>query len=216
MRVTTPQQKYIGEVFGLNDPDLHRVRERMIAADKEFMSISGSEARVLQFLIRGFQIEKIVEFGTLYGYSSLAMAKALPVNGQIITLEKDTKHHELAAESFKNSPVAKKIVSLCGDATELMHSIEKRGPFDMVFIDANKTGYVDYLNWAEKNVRQGGLIIGDNTFLFGAMWDETERKNLGDAQVAVMREFNIRLSDSKKYNSMLIPTAEGMTVAQKL
>lgn len=216
MRVTLPQQKYVEEVFGLRDPELQRTRDRMVATKTEYMSVSSSEARILQFLIRLNGVRKIVEFGTLYGYSALAMAKALPTDGKVITLEKSPEHHAAAVATFANSTVGNKIEALCGDAQDLMPKLEPQGPFDMVFIDANKAGYVDYLNWAEKNVRRGGLIVGDNTFLFGAMWNETERKNVGEAQVQVMHEFNNRLADSAKYNSALIPTVEGLTVAQKL
>jgi predicted O-methyltransferase YrrM len=161
-------------------------------------------------------VRKVVEFGTLYGYSALAMAKALPADGAVITLEKDAKHHEFAKETFAASPDGKKVVALCGDALDLMREIESRGPFDMVFIDANKTGYVHYLNWAEQNVRRGGLIVGDNTFLWGALWGDQSRENVGENQVQVMKEFNERLADPEKYNSVLIPTLEGLTVAQKL
>jgi caffeoyl-CoA O-methyltransferase len=205
MRVTSPQQKYLNEVFGLPDADLAQVRVRMTAAEREAISISSAEARILQFLIRGFGIKKIVEFGTLFGYSALAMSKVLPADGQIITLEKDEATHKFAAETFANIA---NIRSLCGDALELMTTI--RGPVDMVFIDANKSGYIDYLNWAEKNVRSGGLIVGDNTFLWGGVW------GVEHPAASVMIEFNRRLADPAKYNSILIPTAEGMTVAQKL
>lgn len=213
MRVETPQQKYLDEVFGLPEPELLRIRERMSEVQKDAMSISGSEARILQFLIRTCKVKKIVEFGTLFGYSALAMAKALPEDGVIITLEKDLQHHQWAAETFKSAPAGAKIVSLCGEATELMRSVETRGPFDMVFIDANKAGYVEYLNWAEKNVRSGGLIVGDNTFLWGGLWGPSDSS---EKQVQVMREFNSRLADTSKYNSVLIPTVEGLTVAQVL
>lgn len=216
MRVVTPQEKYLNQVFGLNDTELLRTRERMSEAQLEAMSISGSEARILQFLIRGFGVKKIVEFGTLFGYSALAMANALPDDGLLITLEKEQKHHAWAAETFKSSTAGEKITSLCGEANDLARSIEDRGPFDMVFIDANKSGYLDYLDWAEKNVRRGGLIVGDNTFLWGALWSDSARENVGEKQANVMKEFNSRLADPKKYNSTLIPTVEGLTVAQKL
>lgn len=217
MRVTTEQQKYLNKVFGLeNDEELHAIRERMKAADKEFMSISGFEARLLQFLIRFTGVRKVVEFGTLFGYSALAMAKVMPADGVVITLEKDPAVHAEAARSFSASSVGSKIVSLCGDAVELMKTIESRGPFDFVFIDANKSGYCQYLDWAEANVRKGGVIAGDNSFLWGALWDEPQRESIGENQVRVMAEFNRRLADPARYNSTLIPTVEGLTVAQKL
>lgn len=216
MRIKEHKEKYNNEVFGLTDPDLKRVRERMMPTGREQISISGAEARILQFLIRGFGVKKIVEFGTFYGYSALAMAKALPADGLLITLEKSPESHAAAAETFKSAPEGKKVVSLCGEANELMMNIVDRGPFDMVFIDANKAGYLDYLTWAEKNIRSGGLIVGDNTYAWGALWGEPQRENIPEADVRAIREFNLRLSDHSRYNSIMVPTEEGMTVAQKL
>jgi predicted O-methyltransferase YrrM len=167
MRVEDPREKYLDQLFGLPDADLARVRERMLGTGWEAMSISGAEARILQFLIRGFGVRKVVEFGTFVGYSALAMAKALPSDGLIVTLEKDPKHHAWAAKTFKASPEGRKVVSLCGDAHDLMAEIEARGPYDLAFVDADKSGYADYLGWCEKNVRRGGLIVGDNTVFVG-------------------------------------------------
>lgn len=216
MRETTPEEKYIGEEFGINDPDLVKVHEELVKHDLDFMAVSAYEARILQFLIRGFGVKKIVEVGTLFGFSTVAMAKALPADGQIITLEKSPENHAQAQKLFQQSSVSGKITALCGDGDVLLKEIENRGPFDMVFIDANKAGYVNYLKWAEKNVRSGGLIVGDNTFLFGALWGQTRDRNINEKQIDVMHEFNRCLADPKRYNSILIPTTEGMTVAQKL
>ncbi|MGE3684009.1 MAG: O-methyltransferase [Bdellovibrionales bacterium] len=216
MRVESPQEKYVGEVFGLDDPELSRAREELRRAQLEFMAISPHEARILQFLIRGFQIRRIVEIGTLFGYSAIAMAKALPADGELITLEKNPTNHAVAQNMLTGTSVQSRITALCGDAVELLGTIENRGPFDMVFIDANKGGYVDYLNWAERHVRPGGLIVGDNTFLFGALWGASRDPDMGPSQIRVMREFNERLADPGRYNSILIPTGEGMTVAQRL
>ena len=215
MRVEEPREKYLDQLFGPPDADLARVRERMLGTGWEAMSISGAEARMLQFLIRGFGVRKVVEFGTFVGYSALAMAKALPSDGLVVTLEKDPKHHAWAAETFKASPEGRKVVSLCGDAHDLMIEIEARGPYDLAFVDADKSGYTNYLDWCEKNVRCGGLIVGDNTFLWGALWSEPEHE-IPNVAVQAMGEFNRRLSDPTRYNSILIPTREGMTVAQKL
>jgi predicted O-methyltransferase YrrM len=215
MRVEEPREKYLDQLFGLPDADLALVRARMLRTGWEAMSISGAEARILQFLIRGFGVRKVVEFGTFLGYSALAMAKALPSDGLVVTVEKDPKHHAWAAETFKASPDGRKVVSLSGDAHDLMAEIKGRGPYDLAFVDADKSGYLDYLNWCEKNVRRGGLIVGDNTFLWGALWDQSQYE-VPDVEIQAMREFNRRLSDPTRYNSILIPSREGMTVAQKL
>ena len=216
MRLQTPEQNYLQEVFPLNDPDLLKIKERLMAQDLDFMSVSGPEARVLQFFIRALNLSKIVEVGTLFGYSAVAMASVLPENGKLISLEKSTDNFKIAQELVSESRVAHKIELICGDAIESLKAIEGRGPFDLVFIDANKGAYLDYLNWAEKNVRPGGLIIGDNTFLFGAVCGESRDPAVGPKQIRVMKEFNERLADRSKYNSIMIPSFEGMTVAQKL
>lgn len=216
MDTETPQQKYLNEVFGLEDAELLEIRAELRKQGVDYMSISGAEARILQFLIRATGAKRIVEVGTLFGYSALAMAKVLPEDGQVWTLEKSPENFTQAQKFFQRFPEGRKIRALNGDAVETLHDIEIEGPFDMVFIDADKAGYGKYLDWAEKNVRKGGYIVGDNTFLFGAFWGESRDRNLGEKQIAVMKDFNRRLADPSKYNSTLIPTTEGLTVAQKL
>ncbi len=216
MRIESPEQKYLNEAFGLDDAELSEIRAELLRHDVEFMSVSGAEARILQFLVRVTGAKKIVEVGTLFGYSTLAFAKALPADGVIWTLEKNATNFAVAQRHFAKFPAGKKVRALNGDALELLQNLEKDGPFDLVFIDADKAGYVKYLDWAEKNVRRGGFIVGDNTFLFGALWGDARDRQIGEKQIAVMKEFNQRLADPHKYNSTLIPTVEGMTVAQKL
>jgi predicted O-methyltransferase YrrM len=216
MRIQTSQQKYLNETFPLVDPELEEIRHELHRHNVEFMSISGHEARILQFLIRGFGVRKVVEVGTLFGYSALAMAKSLPEDGQLWTLEKNQVNFELADKMLKASKSGAKVRALCGDAIESLAGLENDGPFDLVFIDADKAAYTRYLDWAERNVRKGGLIVGDNTFLFGALWGESRDHEVSERAIQVMKEFNSRLADTSRYNSVLIPTFEGMTVAQKL
>lgn len=216
MRIESEQQKYLNEVFGLPDPELAEIREALFAHEVEYMAVSGAEARILQFLIRVTEAKRVVEVGTLFGFSTLAMAKALPEDGMLWTLEKSKENFAMASKHFAKFAAGKKIKALNGEGTELLASIEKEGPFDMVFIDADKAGYVRYLDWAEMNVRKGGYIVGDNTFLFGALWGPARDRNINEKQIATMKEFNSRLANPTRYNSTLIPTVEGLTVAQKL
>lgn len=216
MDIETPQQKYLNEVFGLEDSELNEIRHELHRHKVDFMSVSGAEARMLQFLLRATGVKKVVEVGTLFGYSALAMAKVLPDDGQIWTLEKSAESFTIAQKFFQKFAAGHKVRALNGDALETLHDIEIEGPFDLVFIDADKISYGKYLDWAEKNVRKGGYIIGDNTFLFGAFWGESRDRSVGPEKIQVMKEFNQRLADPKKYNSTLFPTLEGMTVAQRL
>lgn len=211
------EQKYLNEVFGLPDSELAEIRAELVKHDVEFMSISGAEARILQFLVRLTHAKRVVELGTLFGYSTLALAKAMPPDGVIWTIEKSDANYAVAQKNFAKYPAGKKVRALHGDALDLLQGLEKDGPFDLVFIDANKAGYCKYLDWAEHNVRPGGFIVGDNTYLFGALWgEEPKGRQINEKQIEVMREFNRRLADPSKYNSTLIPTEEGLTVAQKL
>jgi predicted O-methyltransferase YrrM len=214
MRPVSPELNYVAEKFSLEDPELAAVRKQLMEQELEYMSLTPADGRVLQFLIQGFGIRRVVEIGALYGYSSLCMAKALPSGGEIISLEKDPGRCAVAIANARASAVAEKINIRCGDALELLEYIN--GPVDMVFIDADKAGYIKYLDWAEKNVCRGGLIVGDNTFLFGALWgDMRGGHGIEPWMIPIMDKFNCRLANSALYNSILVPTAEGMTIAQK-
>lgn len=214
MRADGEKQRYLNETFGLNDQDLNEIRQELLRHNVEFMSISGAEARILQFLVKLIQARKVLEIGTLFGYSTLAIAKALSDEGRIWTLEKSSENFAIASQHFQKYKAGSKVTALHGDASALLPTLESQGPFDLIFIDADKAGYATYLDWAEKNLRQGGLIVGDNTLLFGALWGPAEGRRITEKQINSMREFNSRLSDQTRYNSVLIPTAEGLTVAQ--
>jgi predicted O-methyltransferase YrrM len=114
-RPISPELNYGAENFGLQDPELAAVRKQMMEQELEYMSLAPAEGRVLQFLIRGFGIHRIVEIGTLFGYSSLCMAKASPSGGEIISLEKDPGHCAVAVANAHASAAAEKIDVRCGD-----------------------------------------------------------------------------------------------------
>lgn len=197
---------YIRRLFGAETDERRALRE---AGD---IAIEPEDSRFLQLLIRLGNIRSIVEIGTLHGYSALCMAEALPEGGVLHTIEKDEKRAEVAAQNLKNP----KIRMHRGDALNVLPQLEKEAPFDMVFIDADKLHYCDYLDWAEKNVRKGGLIAGDNTFLSDAVWSDAPIPRVRETARQAMRDFNRRLADPEKYAGILLPTAAGMTVAVKL
>lgn len=181
------------------------------------ISISFSEASVLRFLVHLSQCKKFVEIGTLTGFSALALLQGLSQDGELWTFEKNPEHAKLAKEILDSfiSQSDQKIQVIVGDAETQLPSIEGSGPFDGIFIDGNKAAYGRYLNWAEKNIKQGGLIIADNVFLEGRVWGEKGEK-FSDKQINVMKEFNLRLSDPNKYLFSLLPTSEGLIAARKL
>lgn len=180
------------------------------------ISISPAEASLVQVLVRLHGCRKFVEIGTLTGLSAQYIFAALPSGGQLWTLEKDLRHAEKSAEVFKNlSQDQKKIHLVVGDAREELLRLESEGPFDGVFIDGNKAAYGDYLAWAEKNVRSGGLILADNVFLSGAVWGQSTTQKFSEKQIKVMQDFNQRLANPEVFESVIVPTFEGLFVAVK-
>ncbi len=180
------------------------------------MHIGAEEGKLLQLLVGLHGAKKLVEIGTLAGYSTLWIAAALPEDGHIYTIDKEPEHISMAAHFFDQSPLKEKITQLAGDAHDVLPQLAAEGPFDLVFIDADKLSYNDYLDWAETNVRKGGMIIADNTLLFGSMGLEAPPPHVAPATWHAMQLFNERLADPQRYFSTLIPTQEGLTVAVKL
>jgi len=179
------------------------------------ISLSPSEGQLLAFMIQQHQCHKFVEIGTLTGLSAQYILEGMNDQGVLWTLEKTEAHAVKAREALAQHPFGKNAKLVVGDARMTLESIASEGPFDGVFIDGNKAAYGDYLAWAEKNIRTGGLIIADNVFLSGAVWGETTQQKFSEKQIAVLQAFNKRLADSELYQSVVVPTQEGMSFAIK-
>ncbi|KYG60523.1 methyltransferase [Bdellovibrio bacteriovorus] len=180
------------------------------------ISISPAEAQLVKTLVRLHGTKKFVEIGTLTGLSAQYIFEALPDGGELWTLEKDPKHCEKSADVFSKLDQSKKKIHLVmGDARAELEKISTSGPFDGVFIDGNKAAYFDYLMWAEKNLRSGGLILGDNIFLSGSVWGDATTQKFSEKQIKIMQDFNKRLADPTLYESAIVPSYEGLFVAIK-
>ena len=208
----TAKTLYMDQIFGREDMFLQSVRESAERDQLSRMQISPHEGRILRFLARAVEAKKIVEIGTLYGYSTLCLAKALPGQGLVWTCDVSAERHQKAQELLGSSPDFGKIRWRTGEALKTLPSLESEGPFDMVFIDADKGAYGEYLAWAERNIRPGGLAAADNTFLFGAVYGEAER-DIQTENLPIMKKFNETLSQSPRWEGAIIPTAEGLTAA---
>lgn len=190
-----------------------------LAAEKlglAHISIAPYEAKILQTLVAIHQCRSFVEIGTLTGLSAQYILAGMGQGGQLWSLEKDLKHAHIAREIL--IPVAQtlkcQIEVIHGDARETLKGLSRPQGFDGIFIDGNKAAYLDYFDWADRNLRPGGLIIADNVFLRGSVWGE-ESPNFGTKQVDVMKSFNLKIMSHDKYISSIFPTAEGLLVAIK-
>lgn len=215
-RRKTQSSEYIENLFTPEEDILLKQVHSYFSDKRKFIQLSPLEGKLLYMLIKMNNIENIIEIGTLVGYSTLWMAKAIPECGHIYTIEKNAKNAGVAREHFAKFNKGN-ITLLEGNATVELDILQKKHnkSFDMIFIDADKSKYCDYLDWSEINVRKGGIIVADNTLLFNTVFLEKPVKDVSSISWKVMREFNNRLSDVKKYNSIIIPTVEGLTVAMK-
>lgn len=213
-------EDYTNSLYHENSyPLITKARSASVELGKAGISMSDQEARTMAVFIKANRAKKFVEIGTLTGATALWISQAMGENSILWTFEKDANHTKIAEGIFKefmNINPTQKIQCVLGDAQEELSSIEALGPFDGIFIDGNKAAYGHYLDWAEKNIKMQGLIVSDNVFLGGAIFQKNEGQKFSDKQIAVMKTFNQRLADPTKYYSVILPTQEGLSLAIKL
>lgn len=216
LRTENELEKYLSRVFCIEGRSevFERIEAALKSDGKWGIQVSHSDARILQFLLKLTRAKRVVEIGTLYGFSAYAMAAVMPKDGEIHTFDVSSVHQDRAKSLLEGTEEFGKIHFHLGDALEALPKLKPEGSLDFVFIDANKGAYLKYLDWAQLHLRVGGLVVADNTLLFGELIQPSDQRSESSRQQ--MREFNARLADSKTWNSVLLPTAEGLTVAQKL
>jgi caffeoyl-CoA O-methyltransferase len=203
---------YLAGVYQPEDEFLRDVRARSEQAGLPDIQVAALDGRHLEVLARLSGARRAVEVGTLGGYSGVSILRGLPPDGVLDTFEIDPAHARVAEESFRRAGFAGRARIHLGSAVEQLPKIEAEGPFDLCFIDADKESYPQYLDWAARNLRRGGVLIADNVFLFGHLADQ------GTPNVALqsMRAFHQRLASSGEFRATVIPTGEGLSVAVKV
>jgi caffeoyl-CoA O-methyltransferase len=169
------------------------------------VQLGESEARLVELLLKVAGARRVVEVGTLAGYSALRIARALPADGKVWTIEEEPRHAQVARDMLAAAG-ERRVEVLTGAALAVLPGLEQHGPFDAVFIDADKESYDAYGRWAAANLRQGGLLIGDNAFLFGDLLADSERGR-------VMRRFHEEAAQA--FDTTCIPTPDGMLLGVK-
>ncbi|MBV8976130.1 MAG: O-methyltransferase [Alphaproteobacteria bacterium] len=160
---------YFDEVLVAEDEALVAARDNSRAAGLPDIAVAPNQGKLLHLLARTVKARRILEVGTLGGYSTIWMARALPQDGELITLEHNPHHAEVARANFARAGLASKIQVIVGPAIEALPSLS--GPFDLSFIDADKRSNPDYFRWALKLSRRGSLIVIDNVVRGGRVLD---------------------------------------------
>lgn len=182
------------------------------------INIGIQEGLLLKGLCTQNNVEKVVEIGTQYGCSATWMAMALGNRGQIYTLEKDPECINNSKETFQHPDfldLGCQVTLLEGPALESLEKLSNQEPFDLIFIDANKSGYLDYLHWAKNHLADHGLIAIDNIYLFGSLFEEACPEETPKKMWNVMKQVLQEQLQDPDYNSYIVPTTEGLLVSHK-
>lgn len=172
------------------------------------MLIGEMEASVLAFLIKLGKVKNVLELGTYTGYSALAMAEQLPDDGKVITVDINPETTEIAKKFWAQSPHGKKIQQILKPGLLALEGLHEN--FDLIFIDADKNNYSNYLDWALKHLSENGIIVVDNTLWSGKVLSEGL-----DKQTDSIIAHNKKVKNLEGYTRTLLPVRDGMFLIQK-
>jgi caffeoyl-CoA O-methyltransferase len=207
---------YVEDLFSTSDETLEAALRDSRRAGLPEINVSPNQGRLLQLLVEIAGARRILEIGTLGGYSAIHFARALPDDGAMISLEIDEHHAGVARNNIERAGLSGKVEIRVGDAHELLASLieDEEGPFDSIFIDADKESYPEYLDASLRLARSGTLILGDNTIRSGTVLDPK------DATAWATREFNERTARDPRLSSIVLPLIreyiDGLTIARVL
>jgi len=200
----TAVDDYASRLLIPHDPALEAALAGSEAAGLPAINVSPIQGKFLMLLALAHGARNILEIGTLGGYSTIWLARALPEGGRLITLEYEPKHAAVARVNIARAGLAKTVDLRLGSALDTLPQLAAQGlgPFDFIFIDADKTGYPDYLGWALKLSRPGTLIVADNVVRKGAVADPSS----SDPNVVAIRRFNELVAAEPRLTATILQT----------
>ncbi|MEV6806801.1 class I SAM-dependent methyltransferase [Streptomyces sp. NPDC051132] len=206
---------YVRDVSLRDDEILRGLREETAhLPGGTTMQVMAEEGQLLALLVGLTGARSVLEIGTFTGYSTLCMARALPSGGEIVTCDITERWPEIGSPYWKRDGVEDRIRPRIGDASDILDELLRErgaGAFDLVFIDADKTGYPTYYEKSLVLTRNGGLLVIDNTLFFGRVADP----EYDDADTVAIRELNTALASDERVDISLLPMADGITLARK-
>ncbi len=203
--------KYIAERTKREDEFLRNLKQHAREEGIPAIWVSAEQASLMQILLKLCRARQVIEVGTLAGYSAIWMARALPPDGLVRTIEISPRHADFAERWVAKSDVAARIKIHRGSGGEILPTFPDASA-DAVFLDADKTSYPQYLKESLRIVRPGGLIMADNAFAFGSLFDEEE----DDRDVAAIRAFNDIMAREAALQSVIVPMGDGLWVGVRV
>jgi caffeoyl-CoA O-methyltransferase len=203
---------YVVEHGSRQDEVLARVQEETAAMGAiSSMQIAPDQGAFMEILTRSIGAQEALEIGTFTGYSAISIARGLMPAGRLLCLELSDEYAEIAARNLEAAGVADRVEIVTGPAGETLRKLPEREHFDLVFIDADKTGYPEYFEEALKRTRSGGLILLDNVLRDGRVVDPDPDDESTNALVAL----NEKLAKDERIDIAMLAIADGITIAQK-
>jgi len=197
-------------LFAPEDELLGALREEADRTGLPPTAISADAGRFLQVLLRSIGAKRVLEVGTLGGYSAIWMARALPPDGVVVTLEREERHATLARRYITRAGLASIVDVRQGRALDILPSLDGQ-EFDLVYLDADRAPMATYYEWAMRLVRVGGMIVAHNVLLGGRVADNASRSD--DEDLRAVRAFNARVAGDHRATSILMPAYDGFIVA---
>ena len=209
--VVTPEYfRYVAEHTTCEDAFLRQLKQAAEAAGIPPIWIAPEQASLMQILLRAIRAREVVEIGTLAGYSAINLARALPEDGMVRTIELDPARAAFARLWISRSDAAGKVEVIQGAGAEVLPTI-RDGSADAAFLDADKASYPLYLKECLRIVRIGGLVMADNAFAFGQLFDAEV-----DSDVRAVRDFNELMAKTRELQSVIVPIGDGLWVGVRL
>jgi len=202
--------EYIVTLFAPEDELLGALREEADRSGFPPASIAPDAGRFLQVLLRTIAARRVLEVGTLGGYSAIWMARALPAGSSLVTIERNDRFATFAARYVERAGLASVVTIRRGHALDVLPSLDGE-EFDFVFLDGDRVPLPTYLDWALRLVRPGGMIAAYNALLGGRV--VTAGLNVEDEELRALREFNLRIANDPRLTSILVPAYDGLVVA---
>ena len=209
--LTAKHFEYLAARTTPEDAFLKSLKQAAVQAGIPSVWIAPEQASFMQILLKLCGAANVIEVGTLAGYSAIAMARALPAHGCVRTIEISRKHADFAEAWIARSDVADRIELHRGDGKDVLATFDADSA-DAAFLDADKAGYGHYLEESLRIVRRGGLIMADNAFAFGELFDE----NPTDPETPAVRAFNERIAADQRLQKVIVPLGDGCWVGVKL
>ena len=197
-------ERYIAGNFAAEDAALAEVPRSIEAAGMPSISVTSVEGKFLHLLAKLVGARRILELGTLGGYSTIWLARALPPDGQLISIEVDPEFAKVAQRNIERAGVARLVTIRVGPALDVLPRMEAEGlgPFDMIFIDADKPPYLEYFRWALRLAHRGTLIVADNVIREGEVLDSESR----DDKVRGVQRLNAALAAQPGVSAVILQT----------